>query len=116
MAKHNTTPKEANGPRRHFEASFKHEAVVLGKRISIHQAALDLGRNESNLRKWTQSVVAHGSQAFAALSQRNDMDAEMRLLRKGVRVLKMERDILKMRRYASRKKTSEVSIHCGKHG
>ena len=95
MAKHNTTtPKEADGKRRHFDAAFKHEAVVLGKRIGIRQAAQDLGIGESNLRNWTQAVAGHGSQAFAPLSQRTDIDAEMRRLREEVRVLRMEREIL----------------------
>ena len=81
--------------RRRFDAIFKQEAVVLGKRIGISQAAHDLGVGESNLRNWTKAVAAHGTQAFAPVSQRTDVDAEMRRLREEVRVLRMERDILK---------------------
>ena len=96
--KKSTTPA-VEGPdsdvRRRFDTSFKHEAVNLGKRIGISQAAKDLGVGESNLRNWTQAVAAHGTQAFAPLSQRTDVDAEMRRLREENRVLRIEREILK---------------------
>jgi transposase len=100
MAKHekNTNPskiKPQAGSRRRFDATFKQEAVILGKRIGIPQAAQDLGIGEANLRNWTQAVAAHGAQAFAPRSQRTDMDSEMRRLREEVRILRMERDILK---------------------
>ena len=100
MATHHktTTPiKEgpASGSRRSFDATFKQESVALGKRIGIRQAAQDLGVGESNLRNWTQSVATRGAQAFAPASLRTDVDAEMRRLREEVRVLRMERDILK---------------------
>jgi transposase len=96
MPKHHTkTNPEAEGSRRHFDAAFKQEAVALGKRIGIRQAAKDLGVGESNLRNWTNAMASHGSQAFAPLSQRTDVDSEMRRLREEVRVLRMERDILK---------------------
>ena len=88
-------PALSEGSRRRFDATFKQEAVALGKRIGIRQAAQDLGIVEGNLRNWTKSVANHGSQAFAPLSQRTDVDAEMRRLREEVRVLRMERDILK---------------------
>ena len=86
---------EKSDTRRRFDAQFKREAVTLGKRIGIRQAAQDLGVGESNLRNWTQSVAMHGSQAFAPLAMRTDVDAEMRRLREENRILKMERDILK---------------------
>ena len=88
-----TEPSE--GSRRRFDVTFKNQAVALGKRIGISQAAQDLGVGESNLRNWTHAVAARGAQAFAPLSQRTDVDAEMRRLREEVRVLRMERDILK---------------------
>ncbi len=48
---------------------------------------------ESNLDNWTQAVAAHGSQAFDPLSQRTDVEAELRRLREEVRILRMEKDI-----------------------
>ncbi len=100
MAKkpHSSPPAaEAAGKarRRRFDTAFKQEAVILGKRIGIRQAAADLGVGESNLRNWTQAVAALGAQAFAPAAQRTDVDAELRRLRERVRTLEMERDILK---------------------
>jgi transposase len=96
MARPTTTPNpKADGTRRRFDATFKHEAVALGKRIGFRQAAQDLGVSEGNLRQWTAAVAARGSQAFAPLAQRTDVDAQLRRLQEEVRVLRMERDILK---------------------
>ena len=97
-SKKSTTPTVEgldSDSRRRFDQTFKLEAVNLGKRIGISQAAKDLGVGESNLRNWTQSVAAHGAQAFAPLSQRTDVDVELRRLREENRVLKIEREILK---------------------
>lgn len=100
MTKHQkpTNPNKAEPAaegRRRFDATFKQEAVALGKRIGISQAAQDLGISEANLRNWTKSVSVHGTQAFLPISQRTDVDSELRRLRERVRVLEMERDILK---------------------
>jgi len=100
MAKSPQTPSSpAVGPspdsRRRFDATFKQQAVALSKRVGISQAAKELQVGESNLRNWIQAVAAHGAQAFAPLSQRTDVDAEVRRLREEVRVLRMEKDILK---------------------
>lgn len=42
-----------------------------------------------------QSVAESGAQAFAPLSQRTDVNAELCRLREEVRVLQMEKDIFK---------------------
>jgi len=92
-----SSPKHPAKPakRRQFDPAFKLEAVELGKRIGIPKAAADLGVIESNLRNWTKAVAARGSQAFAPISERTDLEAENRRLREENRVLKMEREILK---------------------
>ena len=93
------TSSTAEGPspdsHRRFDATFKQEAVALSKRVGIGQAVKELQVGESNLRNWIQSVAAHGAQTCAPLSQRTDVDAELRRLRKENRVLRMEKDILK---------------------
>ena len=81
--------------RRRFDPAFKREAVELSRRIGIVQAAADLGIVESNLRNWAKAVDTQGGQAFLPMSQRTDVEAEMRRLREENRVLKMEREILK---------------------
>lgn len=100
MAKSPKTPSSTDvGPspdtRRRFDATFKQEAVALGKRVGVSQAAKELRVGESNLRNWIQAVAAHGTQAFAPLSLRTDVDTELRRLREEVRVLRIEKDILK---------------------
>jgi len=88
-------PSASPSKRRRYDPAFKLEAVELGKRIGIPRAASDLGLLESNLRNWTKAVATRGAQAFAPVSERTDVEAENRRLREEVRVLRMERDILK---------------------
>jgi transposase len=88
-------PTPTGEQRRRFDGAFKREAVELGRRIGIVQAAADLGIIESNLRNWTRAVDTQGAQAFLPVSQRTDMEAEVRRLREENRILKMEREILK---------------------
>ena len=87
--------RQSGRKRQTYNASFKQEAVSLGKRIGIVQAAADLGVVESNLRNWTREVDRLGSQAFLPASERTDLEAENRRLREENRVLKQEREILK---------------------
>lgn len=88
-------PTPAGEQRRRFDPAFKREAVELGRRIGVVKAAADLDIGESNLRNWTRAVDAQGAQAFLPVSQRTDMEAELRRLREENRILKMEREILK---------------------
>jgi transposase len=93
------TPSQADPvvrrKRRQFDASFKQEAVALAKRVGFSQAASELDVTESNLRNWANAVASRGAQAFAPLSQRTDVEAELRKLREENRRLKMEQEILK---------------------
>lgn len=83
--------------RRRFDDAFKQEAVALAEKIGFRQAATDLDVNEGNLRTWSKAIAAHGDLAFAKRSERAQVDAtaELKELRERVRVLEMERDILK---------------------
>lgn len=90
-----STSKKSRQQRRNFEPDFKREAVGLAKRIGFRQAADDLGVTESNLREWAKKMDQLGSQAFLPKSQRTDLEAENHRLREELRILKMERDILK---------------------
>lgn len=81
--------------RRRFDASFKREAVALAKRVGFSQAASELCVTESNLRNWSHAVASRGAEAFAPLSQRTDVEAELRKLREENRRLKIEHEILK---------------------
>jgi len=86
----------AKRKRRSFSAEFKAEAVrlVLKEGMSAGQVARDLDLTESSLRNWVkQAQVDAGKGPPGALT--SEEIAELRRLRKEVRQLRMERDILK---------------------
>jgi transposase len=83
-------------PRRKFSAEFKAEAVKLCRESgkSIVQIAKDLDLTETALREWfKQSEVDAGRGKNGALTTAEKQ--ELAQLRKEVRVLRMERDLLK---------------------
>src|SRR5579859_591012 len=82
--------------RRRFSKEFKDEAIklVLEQGKTIGQAAVDLGIWQSSLRKWVEQEQAdrgNGKPGALTTAER----AELVELRKKVRVLEMERSILK---------------------
>lgn len=94
-----TTPSNGGQPRRRRKHTkeFKIEAVRLARQpeIGFAKAARDLGVNESLLRDWAKKQVDEGADAFRGHGNRTTMEAELERLRRQVRVLEMERDILK---------------------
>jgi len=89
--------KQANGRRkkRQFTDEFKAGAVRLvleeGKRIA--EVARDLGLTASSLRVWVVRARADRSGGKTGLT--SEERAEYAAMRKELRVVKMERDILK---------------------
>ena len=82
--------------RRRFTGAFKQEAVRLCLRHdrSIGQVARELDLTESAVRNWVkQYEVDHGSKPSGALT--TEEKTELRTLRREVRVLREEREILK---------------------
>ena len=82
--------------RRRFSQEFKLEAVKLVKAggISVAQAARDLGICNGSLRRWIkQHEIDRGQGPAGALS--TEERSELAKLRREVRKLKMEREILK---------------------
>lgn len=81
--------------RRHFTDEFKHSAValVLEQKLSLQQAATDLGIGASTLHAWInkqqRATLSAGNAEETDLKKRN---AE---LERQVRRLTLERDILK---------------------
>jgi transposase-like protein len=88
--------REARRGRRSFTAEFKAEAVRLCKvgDRTIKQAAADLDLTETALRDWVKraDVDAGKGPPGALLTEERD---ELRELRKRVKRLEMEREILK---------------------
>ena len=88
------TPKRR--PRRQFTEEFKAGAVrlVLDEGKSVGAAARDLDLTESALRNWVEQARAdHGKGKPGVLT--SSEREELGRLRKEVRELRMERDVLK---------------------
>ncbi len=88
--------KKPRKKRRKFSAEFKAEAakVVRDSGKSICEVARNLDLTESSLRNWVkQAEIDAGWGPAGALS--TEENEEMRRLRREVKTLKMERDILK---------------------
>ena len=82
--------------RRSFSNDFKLEAVKLIKEggLSVARAAKDLGVYETSLRRWLkQYEVDQGNSPAGALTTAEK--EELRRLRREVRTLRMEREVLK---------------------
>jgi transposase len=79
--------------RRSFTPEFKAEAVELvrasGK--SVAQIAKDLALTETSLREWVRASEREKAPAALSESERGELER----LRRDVRVLRMERDLLK---------------------
>jgi transposase len=88
--------KKQKRTRRKFSAEYKQRAVdlVLNQGQSTAQVARDLGIYESSLGNWVkQAKIDQGKGPSGALT--SDELAELRRLRKEVKVLREEREILK---------------------
>jgi transposase len=83
--------------RRRFSREFKLEAVKLVRErgVSVAQAARDLDLHENLLRKWVKDFASDPQHAFPGLGQMKPEQLEIERLRREVRKLKAERDILK---------------------
>jgi transposase len=81
-------------PRREFTAEFKAEVVGLCRsgEKGIGQVARDLGLTESSVRHWVaQAEIDAGRREGLTTSEREELGR----LRKEIRVVREERDILK---------------------
>jgi transposase len=88
--------KKSQRTRRSFTEEFKASAVrlVLDEGKNVAAAARDLGLTESSLRNWVERARADrgtGKPGVLTTAERE----ELTRLRKDVRELRMERDILK---------------------
>ena len=83
--------------RRSFSREFKLEAIKLVRErgVSVAQASRDLDVHENVLRKWIKDYVADPQQAFPGQGKMKPEQLELERLRREVRKLKAERDILK---------------------
>jgi transposase len=80
-----------------YTKEFKEEAVKLVNEqgLGVKQAAAELGVSYSAMRKWLQGKKTKGAGAFPGSGKLSPEDQKIRDLEKKVRLLEMERDILK---------------------
>jgi len=83
--------------RRRFTREFKLEAVRLisDQGLSVSQAAQDLDLHESVLRRWLKDFQNSPAHAFPGHGQQKPEQAEIAALKREIKKLKAERDILK---------------------
>ena len=83
--------------RRTFTLEFKREAVrlVTERKLSISEAARQLGIGPNLLRKWRQALEAGAEQASPEKKSVTALEEENRRLRAENERLRMEREILK---------------------
>jgi transposase len=83
--------------RRRHGREFKLEAVRLVRErgVTVAQAARDLGIHPNLLRNWTKAFEADPVDAFPGQGRMKPEQLEIERLRREVRKLKAERDILK---------------------
>ena len=83
--------------RRGFTKEFKVDAVKLitEQGYKISEAARNLGIDSSVLRRWKEQIEKEGTQAFPGKGFMTSEKEELHRLRKEVKRLEMERDILK---------------------
>ena len=103
--------------RRSYTREFKAEAVRLvnDQGLSCAEAARDLGLHPSVLYRWVKEYGGDSHQAFPGHGQQGATQAEITSLRREVRKLKAERDILKKSRCLLRERISLRYAFIAKH-
>ena len=83
--------------RKHYSKQFKIDAVKLitEQGYKVSEAARNLGIHHSSLRRWKKQFETNGNQAFPGKGNPNSEKEELYRLRKEVKKLRMEREILK---------------------
>lgn len=89
--------KAGRQTRRQYTKEFKLEAVRLAKQPGMGQSrvAKDLGISRSLLSSWTKALVQTGPDAFRGHGNRTELENEVAVLRRRLRIAEEERDILK---------------------
>jgi transposase len=83
--------------RRRFTREFKLEAVrlVSEQNLTVAQAARDLDLHENVLRKWVKDYQGEPAHAFPGHGRQKPEQAEIAALKREIKKLRAERDILK---------------------
>ena len=81
----------------HYSKQFKVDAVklVTEQGYNVSEAARNLGIHHSSLRRWKKQLETDGNQSFPGKGHMTSDKEELFRLRKEVKKLRMEREILK---------------------
>jgi transposase len=83
--------------RKHYSKQFKIDAVklVTEQGYKVSEVARNLGIHHSSLRNWKKQLETDGNQSFPGKGHMTSDKEELYRLRKEVKKLRMEREILK---------------------
>ena len=83
--------------RKHYSKQFKIDAVklVTEQGYNVSEAARNLGIHHSSLRRWKRQLETDANQSFPGNGHMASDKEELYRLRKEVKKLRMEREILK---------------------
>jgi transposase len=83
--------------RKQLSKQFKVDAVklVTDQGYKVSEVARNLGIHHSSLRRWKKQFETNGNQAFPGKGHMSPEKEELHRLRKEVKQLRMEREILK---------------------
>ena len=83
--------------RKYYSKQFKIDAVklVTEQGYNVSEAARNLGIHHTSLRQWKKQLETDGNQSFPGKGNMNPEKEELYRLRKEVKRLRMEREILK---------------------
>jgi len=83
--------------RKQYSKQFKVDAVnlVTEQGYKVSEAARNLGIHHSSLRRWKKQLETDGNQVFPGKGNLSPEKEELYQLRKEVKKLRMEREILK---------------------
>jgi len=83
--------------RKHYSKQFKIDAVrlITEQGYKVSEAARNLGIHHSSLRNWKKQLETDGNQSFPGKGHMTSDKEELYRLRKEVKKLRMEREILK---------------------
>lgn len=99
--------------RRRYDKEFKISAVkmLLEEGMNTAQVSRELGISENSQYKWKRKSLSNKQQAFPGQGRMKQEEEEMIKLRKQVKHLEMEQDILKKPSDTSLWSKSEVYVH-----
>ena len=83
--------------RKTYDKEFKLSAVkmLVEGGMGVSRISKDLGVNENSLYKWKRVYLEDQQDAFPGKGKMKPEDEELKNLKKELRIVKMERDILK---------------------